>query len=115
SAHMDAIESGIGAKLARQIAGARHFDLDDIGAKLGKLIAAEWTSQHIGQVEDAHTREKSAHRPSATPVMPTAQYVIPNVRMIDPLSASWPGLVPAIHAFDNTGKVRRGCPRQARA
>src|SRR2546423_1703650 len=65
---MDAIETRIGTKLARQIAGSRHFDLDDIGAKLGKLIAAEWTSQHIGQVEDAHAGQKSAHRPSATPV-----------------------------------------------
>jgi hypothetical protein len=72
---MEAIEARIGAKLARQIAGTRHFDLDDIGAKLGKLIATEWTSQHIGQVENAHTGKKSAHRWSATPVMPRAQYV----------------------------------------
>src|SRR5262249_26336733 len=35
--------------------------------KLGKLIATERTSQHIGQVEDAHTRQKSAHRSSAVP------------------------------------------------
>jgi hypothetical protein len=75
---MEAIEARIGAKLARQIAGTRHFDLDDIGAKLGKLIATEWTSQHIGQVENAHTGQKSAHRPSAIPVITLLNH-LPNM------------------------------------
>src|SRR5262245_26257375 len=70
-AHVGAIESRIGPELARQIARARHFNLDHVGAKLGKLIAAEGTSQHIGQVEDAHARQKSAHRSSPVPPNPT--------------------------------------------
>src|SRR5262245_27349862 len=64
-AHMGTIERRIGTELARQIARARHLDFDHIGAELGKLIAAEGAGQHIGQVEDAHTRQKPAHRSSA--------------------------------------------------
>src|SRR5262249_39776893 len=56
-AQVGAIETGIRTELARQIARAGHLDLDPLGAKLRKLIATERTSQHIGQVEDAHTRK----------------------------------------------------------
>ena len=61
SAHAAAVELGIGAELAREIAGARRLDLDHLGAELRQLIAAERSGQHIGEVENPQAREKPGH------------------------------------------------------
>src|SRR5262249_15347428 len=57
-----AIEGRIGAELTREVAGARHLDLDHVGAELCELVAAERPGQDIGQIEDARAGQKSAHR-----------------------------------------------------
>ena len=62
-AHAAAIELGIGAQLAGQIAGAGHLDLDHLGAEQRQLIAAERARKHVGQVEDPRTGKKSGHAP----------------------------------------------------
>lgn len=51
--HEPAVELGVGAQLAGQVAGARGFHLDDLGAHMGELVAAEGPGQHVGEVEDA--------------------------------------------------------------
>ena len=61
-AHAAAIELGIGAELARQVARAGHLDLDHLGAELRQLIATEWAGEHVGQIEHPRTREKTGHR-----------------------------------------------------
>ena len=60
-AHAAPIEFGIGPQLARQVTGARHLDLDHLGAEQRQLIAAERAGEHVGQVEDPRTGEKSGH------------------------------------------------------
>jgi len=59
--HAAAIELGIGAELAREVARARHLDLDYLGAELRQLIAAERAGEHVGQIEHPRRREKSGH------------------------------------------------------
>ena len=65
-AHADPIEIGIGAELTREIARARHLDLDHVGAELGELIAAEGAGEHVGEIEDARAGQKSAHHSCLT-------------------------------------------------
>src|SRR5262249_22985269 len=60
-AHAAAIEFGIGAELARQVAAAGHLDFDHLGAQLRELIAAERAGQHVGQIQHPRPREKTRH------------------------------------------------------
>jgi hypothetical protein len=64
-AHAAVIEFGISAELARQVAGARHLDFDDLGSELCQLIAAERPGEHVGQIQHSRACEKISHAYSA--------------------------------------------------
>ena len=76
--HVGPIEVRVSTELARKITGARHLDLDHVGAKLGKLITAEGPGKHIGQVQNAHAGKKSTHRSSHLPPSPVPRKTIPS-------------------------------------
>ena len=44
--------------MASEVSGAGNLDLNDIGSQLRKLIAAERSRQHVGQVEHAYAIEE---------------------------------------------------------
>ena len=58
---MAGVEVGIGAELAREVAGLRHLDLDDFRAEQRKFVGAQRTSEHIAQVKDADPGQGLAH------------------------------------------------------
>ena len=67
-AHEAAVEGRGCAKLPREIAARGRLDLDDVGAELGELIAAERPRQHICEVQYANpSRSPCMISPDAPP------------------------------------------------
>ncbi len=57
--HQLCIERLVGAELACQVAGSRHFDLDDFRAELRKLVRAKGPRENVGEIEHANAGERS--------------------------------------------------------
>src|SRR5438876_5551512 len=51
--HQSRIQLFVGAELTREIAGPRHFDLDDLCSELSQLVCAKRPGEHIRQIQDA--------------------------------------------------------------
>jgi hypothetical protein len=56
-----AVQRAVGAAVTALVGIVRMLDLNHIGAEDGKLIGRKRAGQHMGDVDDANTLERSGH------------------------------------------------------
>jgi hypothetical protein len=57
------------APFAQRVAGARRFDLDDVGAEFGRHAARKRAGNQLSEFEDADSVERSSHASSPSCVL----------------------------------------------